>query len=245
MRQRVTPGRPREAGYNLVALIVLLVVINIAVAAAMPLWSSVVRRDQESELLFRGWQYAEAIRVFKARFGRNPVSLEEMVEVRPRCLRQLWTDPVSESGEWELLLAASGQQLVTGEGQEEARPGQGQVVAGGRAPGGRLRQPARPTPDPRPRRGLPGASDQELGPIDGVRPSATGPSLKSFLGRTDYSQWEFRASMITGPRLTPSGVPQSPSLDPESMSRPLPGAPTAAPDAAPTPRTPGEGGLGG
>ena len=48
MRRR-SPGR--EAGYNLVALVVLLVVLNIAVAAVLPLWSSVVRRTSASRPL--------------------------------------------------------------------------------------------------------------------------------------------------------------------------------------------------
>ena len=73
-----------DAGYNLVMLMVLVTVLNIAVAASLPAWSAVIRRDKEEELIFRGLQYAEAIRVFKQRFQRDPVRLEELIEVAPR-----------------------------------------------------------------------------------------------------------------------------------------------------------------
>ena len=98
----------RERGYTLVALVVALVVINIAVGAAVHLWSDIGQREKEHELIFRGLQYAEAIRVFQQRFGRQPTSLEELYEVKPRCLRQLWTDPLSETGEGEPIMARRG-----------------------------------------------------------------------------------------------------------------------------------------
>ena len=55
----------RAMGYNLVALMVLVAVINITVAAALPSVSQAMRREREAELIFRGLQYAEAIRVFQ------------------------------------------------------------------------------------------------------------------------------------------------------------------------------------
>ena len=58
--------RRRAAGYNLVALVVGITVLSILTAAAMPLWSTAIRRDKEEELISRGLQYAEAIRVFAA-----------------------------------------------------------------------------------------------------------------------------------------------------------------------------------
>ena len=58
------PGR----GYALVALIVIVAVMNVLVAASLPYWSQIIKRDKEAELIFRGLQYAEAIRVFQLRF---------------------------------------------------------------------------------------------------------------------------------------------------------------------------------
>ena len=51
------------AGYNIVILAVAITVLNILVAKALPLWSHVIQREKEEELIFRGLQYAEAIRI--------------------------------------------------------------------------------------------------------------------------------------------------------------------------------------
>lgn len=212
-----------ERGYTFVALVVFLVVLNIGLAVAMPLWSKVVQREQEAELVFRGLQYAEAIRVFQARFGRPPNNLDELLELEPRSIRQLWKDPLSESGEWEPLLAGAGS---PGRGRDLARtdmPGEtGGTDAGERSSdsiGGRERRAARPGAVP----GLSG-SDREgqSGPIEGVKPTARGEAMRSFLGRTSYEGWEFRSQMFADPHVTPEGVPLSPRIDPDGLGRPFP-----------------------
>ena len=98
-------GRAAERGYNLVALAMIITVLAIAVTSAIPLWSSRIRRDREEELISRGFQYAEAIRVFQKRFGRLPNRLEELIQVEPRSIRQLWKnpiDPMTGDDEWGL-----------------------------------------------------------------------------------------------------------------------------------------------
>ena len=57
-----------EGGYNMVILIVAITVLNIVVAAMLPLMSTQIQREKEEELVFRGFQYAEAIRIYHARF---------------------------------------------------------------------------------------------------------------------------------------------------------------------------------
>ena len=69
VRRRPGLQRLRSRGYSMVALVVAIIVLNIAVAAVMPLWSTAIRRSQEEELIFRGLQYAEAIRVFQVARG--------------------------------------------------------------------------------------------------------------------------------------------------------------------------------
>ena len=96
-RRRGVPACRRSgdavAGYNLVILMVMVTVMNVLVAVALPSWSTAIQRQKEKELIFRGLQYAEAIRVFQLRTGRYPVSLRELLENEPRAIRQLWTDP--------------------------------------------------------------------------------------------------------------------------------------------------------
>ncbi len=97
-----TTARDRrgEAGYNLVILMVAVTVLNILVAAAIPLWRTAIRREKEEELIFRGLQYAEGIRNYQRRFGQLPVKLEQLVESKPRCMRQLWADPITGKRDW-------------------------------------------------------------------------------------------------------------------------------------------------
>ena len=76
------------------------------VTAVLPLWSTQIKREKEDELIFRGLQYAEGIRIFQQRFGRLPLRLQELIEVEPRCIRQLWKDPITDSLDWGLVIGA-------------------------------------------------------------------------------------------------------------------------------------------
>jgi type II secretory pathway pseudopilin PulG len=100
--------RPTEAGYSMVALMVAVTILTILTAMALPVWSQRMQREKEEELIFRGWQYAEAIRVFQQRHGRLPTRLEELIEVEPRSIRQLWKDPMTEDGEWGIVVQVGG-----------------------------------------------------------------------------------------------------------------------------------------
>lgn len=209
---RTLAGRPRE-GYNLVALMVMIAVINIAVAASLPTWSKIIQREKEQELIFRGLQYAEAIRVFQKRVGRFPTRLEELVEIEPRSIRQLWLDPLNDEPEWGLVIA----------GAAGANPGTGGNIAGGQLGTGnrgrqgdqgqrqrrRLGQRNRPgaTVSPRQRiddrRGggslVPRAGQQvTLGPIIGVHSLSEEDSAISFLGGNKHKEWQFTVELIPG-----------------------------------------------
>ena len=119
--------RDRQAvssGFTLVGVIIVFTVMTILLSVAMPIWSKMIQREREEELIFRGLQYAEAIRVFQLRNGRYPLRLEELVTVRPRSIRQLWKDPMTDSGEWGLIYA----QAAPGQGRGR-RGGQGRGVA--------------------------------------------------------------------------------------------------------------------
>lgn len=219
--------RPRERGFTLVALVVVLIVLNIAVAAAMQLWSKVALREKEEELIFRGLQYAEAIRVFQARYSRPPISLEELLEVRPRCIRQLWEEPLSETGAWEPILAGSGSDVAPVAGGE-APSGSGDDLSRERDTGNRSSARQRESSS-----FASSAAETQIAPIEGVRPTATGTASKVFLGWTEYQSWEFRAQMLAAPRVSPEGIPLTPRIDPDGLSRPFPSGLSAIPGSPP------------
>lgn len=222
--------RLAQRGYSFVALVVALVVMNIAVAAVMPLWSKVVQRGKEEELIFRGLQYAEAIRVFQARFSRPPTSLEELLEVEPRSIRQLWTEPLSDSGKWEPIL--------TGSGTDVTKLAEGQSSSSGDDDPFGERFGRRDDESPGASSSFAESSaESQIGPIEGVRPTATGEAIKVFLGQSEYRDWEFRAQMLSTPNVNAEGAPLTPRLDPSALGRPFPdglrGAPGSVPHAVP------------
>ena len=131
-QQHCQPDRTGEEGYNLVVLMVIITVMSVALSLALPLWSSQAKREKERELVFRGLQYAEAVRVFQARHGRLPTTLEELVEVEPRSIRQLFPDPMSENGKWGLLVQS---QTPGGGRGGRGRGGNAQGQPGAQQPG--------------------------------------------------------------------------------------------------------------
>jgi type II secretory pathway pseudopilin PulG len=199
-RCRAQSRRRRVQGYNLVILMVAVTVMTILVAAALPSWSTAVRRDKEEELIFRGLQYVEAIRVFQQRFGRLPSRIEELVEVEPRCIRQLWPDPFTGKRDWVLL--------------------RGEVPAGA----------AGETPPPEDPEGRPSDENLPdptvaQGPIRGVRSRHRGDSLKTFFDKDRYEQWVFSLEMLTGggaiTGVAPGGVTQGARLNVRWLGRPF------------------------
>lgn len=180
-------GRP-GLGYTLVALVVAVAVMSILVAAALPFWSQIIKRDKEAELVFRGLQYAEAIRVFQLRFNRLPNTLDELIEVNPRCIRRLWKDPMTEHGEWDLVRGTAG--------RGENAQGRGQDLARGTAPRG-----ADDEDEDGDRRAA--TRPAAVGPIVGVQSRSKDESMREFMGASDYSRWQFTVDMIPVPRTIP------------------------------------------
>ena len=96
-------GKPR--GYMLIMLMVAVLVMSIALLAVAPLWETEIQRENEEELIFRGNQYVEAVRLYQAKHpGTYPRNLEVLVE--ERCLRKAFRDPMMIQGEWNIILLA-------------------------------------------------------------------------------------------------------------------------------------------
>lgn len=96
---------PRQRGYILVMLLGFMTLMGIFLTKAMPPVITEVQRDQEDELIFRGEAIRDAIRRYKALTGQYPLKLEDLLKIRPRILRQLYQDPMTKEGEWDLVTA--------------------------------------------------------------------------------------------------------------------------------------------
>jgi type II secretory pathway pseudopilin PulG len=179
--------RAAEAGYNLVVLVVAITVLNVLVAAMLPLWSTAIRREKEEELVFRGFQYAEAIRLFHQRFQRYPNKLEELIEVKPRCIRQLWKDPMTENGKWGLIFQNGPQ------GQVRRQPPGDNAEQGS---GEQSTEDEESDADGRPQFGPAKGDTVQIGPIVGVHSKSGKKSMLVLFGRERYDEWRFTEEIL-------------------------------------------------
>ncbi len=215
---------PRADGYTLVGLLVLLIVAQVLVAVALPSWTQSVKREKEEELIFRGLQYAEAIRVFQRNFGRYPISLDELIENNPRSIRRLWEDPMTEAGDWGLVFAqgvpgqagrADGRDLEDdGEGDDELDE-EGRDLGGGT---GLTPLTRRGRERERQARARPG--EEVRGPIVGVFSKSEESAVKRFEGGSTYNSWKFTVQLLpVQPVLSGESLPR---LNSRWVGRPFP-----------------------
>ena len=161
-----------EAGYAMAALLVAMAVMAIVLSAAMPTWSHMIRRDKEEELIFRGTQYARAIKLYQSKFASaSPASLDVLIE--QRMLRKKFRDPLSpnKDGEFQMLYL---QNQSTMGSQTQGQGSRGSAPAPGRGTGGSI-----------------GPSPSGRGQIIGVVSKNTGQSICLYNGKNKYNEWQF------------------------------------------------------
>ncbi len=226
----VHPSRLPE-GFTLVGVVVAIAILTILIAAVGPSIATIMQRDNEFELIFRGKQYARAIVAFQKRYGRYPNTVKELRDLHPHTIRRLWKDPMCNCDDWQFIIA----------GTPEAVPmGTGPQIPGGSGPGGPgtppppgnqppntyggLFPPVTPVPNqatavsPTPggflSGGIFGSGGTTIGPIVGVRSKVHKRALRQWRDRDYYDQWRFIAgdadneltfdpNALRGPRPTP------------------------------------------
>lgn len=113
----------QEDGYVLLTMLLVVAMLAITAAVALPAISFQIRRDREQEMVHRGVQYSRAIRAYYKKFGRYPTRLEDLDNTNNlRFLRKHYKDPVSGQ---DFRLLHYGEQGVTLAGG----------IAGGSIPG--------------------------------------------------------------------------------------------------------------
>jgi type II secretory pathway pseudopilin PulG len=90
-------------GYTLIILMIAVSILSIGLLVAIPVWQTQIQREKEEELIFRGKQFVEAIRLYQIKYpGRFPQNFDELFE--NKCLRKRYKDPITEHGEWNIIL---------------------------------------------------------------------------------------------------------------------------------------------
>jgi type II secretory pathway pseudopilin PulG len=93
----------QRKGYTLLILLFAVSIVSIGLIVAVPVWQTQIQREKEEELIFRGNQYVEAVRLYQLKKpGAYPETLEELVD--EKCLRRLYKDPMTTHGEWNIIL---------------------------------------------------------------------------------------------------------------------------------------------
>ena len=101
-------------GYAMVALLVAMSIMAVMLGLALPVWQTAIRREREAELVFRGEQYVQAIRLFQRRYaGTFPPDVD--VLVKQRFLRRRYKDPITGS-DFQPVYAGTGTRTGDGRG---------------------------------------------------------------------------------------------------------------------------------
>jgi len=184
------PFRPPRAarGYAMIMLMLVVAILALGLLVAMPVWETQLRREKEEELIFRGSQYVEAVRRFQLKNpGRFPATLEELEE--ERFIRKLFRDPMSPTGEWNVVLVMGG----FARGGSGGAQGPGQRPGGG--PGGSFGQTRGASQAPIVQRVLV-APESALESVQnalilGVVSSSTRRSIRIYNDQESYDKWLF------------------------------------------------------
>jgi type II secretory pathway pseudopilin PulG len=187
-------------------------VVMIFLAAGFQLWSNRIQRENEEELIFRGKQYVEAIRLYQQRWGKPPMKLKELMDTGPgkrRCIRQLWKDPITNSDKWGLIFNGGVRWPVVTipdalTGEEGSAPATQPPGLPGQPPGGGMGTLPGSTIEIKPFEISSPDGEAPAGPIIGVFSTSPKDSLRAYNGRRHYCEWDFN------PQAMGQGVPVNP-----------------------------------
>jgi type II secretory pathway pseudopilin PulG len=203
--QRQQAGRSRfrsDRGFTMVALLVALSVMAVIMSAILPVYSTIAKRERETELVFRGQQYARAVALFQRKYGNAlPPSIDVLLE--QKFLRMKYKDPITGDdfqvvgpGSPELAFALNATPTAGGQPGRQGQQGQqGQQQGRGAQPFG-MSQSAAVTAFGA-QTGRSAAPGQAPGGVLGVVSKSPQTSLRLYNGHDKYNEWVFLATQMS------------------------------------------------
>jgi type II secretory pathway pseudopilin PulG len=172
------------------ALLVAMGVMAIVMSTTLPVFSTMARREREAELIFRGQQYARAVRLFQFKYGNAlPPNLDVLLS--ERFLRKQYKDPIT-NGDFQLVGPGSPEladALNSAPAQQQAGRGGPQVSQ------------TQPQRQPASARGVqsntPVAANTAPGGILGVVSKSKETSLRIYNNKDKYNEWVFIAQQAS------------------------------------------------
>lgn len=194
----------KQRGYTLAGALVMIAVMSILMMLAVELWSWVKRRDNETELIFRGKEYMEAIQRYHAKYNGYPPDLETLLKLK--YIRKLYPDPMTKSGKWKVLHPDS--LVQTGQAGTIVPTGGGKSVPDVKTGGDEDQDILGKSKD---------KDDEEpevetTGPVVGVVSRSKKTSIRLYNNQTTYNKWVF-AFALQQPqqKQPPNGAPGNPN----------------------------------
>lgn len=188
----------RERGYAMAALLVAMSVMAILLTVAMPAYKQMARREKEEELVFRGQQYARALRLFGMKYANAaPPNVDVLVD--QRFLRRKYKDPITND-DFQPLMAggslpgAGGSTPQRGSAPTPQFRGPGDTPATSGGGPGRSGSPpgiGGGTPGTTPVGGTGGGVGAPVGGIIGFSSKSKAESIRLYNGRNHYNEWAF------------------------------------------------------
>jgi hypothetical protein len=165
-----SPRKAGQQGYALLLVIFMATMLLIFATMAAPNIKTEGQREKEKEMIWRGRQYARAVKLYYRKMGRFPTSLDDLTKPKIgslRFLRQAYKDPMNaQDGSWRLIYVGPAGQLVGSLKPHPMNlqfgqvPGMGTPAAAMAAPGA-------------PNSGFGSALGQVVGQVGGLNPQGT------------------------------------------------------------------------
>ena len=176
-----------DRGYAMAALLVAMAVIAIVLSTTLPVFSTMARRERETELVFRGEQYARAVTLFQRKYGNAlPPNLD--VLLNERFLRKHYKDPIT--GDDFQLVGPGSPELAQA---VNAAPGQQQPGRGGP----QMSQQQLQQPSALGVRSNPVNANEAPGGILGVVSKSKETSMRLYQNHDKYNEWVFIATQMS------------------------------------------------
>ncbi|MFB3850511.1 MAG: hypothetical protein ACE14Q_01150 [Acidobacteriota bacterium] len=201
-RQNIQSG---EKGATFLTILVLLFLLAVFLLWAVQPASTVMQREKEAELIFRGEQICEALRNYqKDHGGAFPSELKELLKKSPKnvpYLRRLYRNPFDPEGKWCYLAPGTTSIKYKEDGSKEILPGGGVAdkipppAQGGQTQGnsGISGQPGSQMQV----KVLPFKLDGKEGmPILGVYAKCDKPAFRKYMDSNEISEWYFSPLVI-------------------------------------------------
>jgi type II secretory pathway pseudopilin PulG len=117
-----------ERGFAMAGLLVAIALLSLGLSIAMPTWKTLILREKEEELIWRGQQYDRAVQLYRRKNAApGAPSLDQLVQ--GRFLRKKYKDPITD-GDFELVGVS---QAGNAPGVQQPQRGFGQLVGGVRS----------------------------------------------------------------------------------------------------------------